>query len=36
MAQDARRFLADLPYLWAAADPDKRKLLARSLFERIN
>jgi hypothetical protein len=30
------RFLADLPYLWAAADPETREMLARALFERID
>jgi DNA invertase Pin-like site-specific DNA recombinase len=35
-AEDARRFLGDLPYLWAAADPEKRQLLARTMFERID
>jgi len=34
-AQDVRRFLSDLPSLWAASDPEHRQQLARALFERI-
>jgi hypothetical protein len=34
-ADDARRFLRDLPYLWEAADLERRQMLARAIFERI-
>ena len=34
-AEDAGRFLANLPYLWTVSDPEQRQHLARALFERI-